>query len=532
MAEVQCGDVVGLHRRAGRARAGVVGSARRGRVAARRGPDPGAAGSRVVRQRQQVTGVGRQHPHDAPGALGGAPRDPVGVQVVTGPAAALRPVAFQCQRVLLAHPVVQRVQLAADGRGGAATGVALHAAVAGQGHPVVDVEALTLEAQRVKGRTDVDGPHDQRVTRVAAQQRGLGVAVGVRGVAVGCARALGEGRGLQVDRGVVTLVVVVDRPQGQLAEAAVDVPGQQVLIARRGPVGNDVGNRTRLDLGTVVARGVELRSGRLDDELPDQAVAPAVDAVDVVVPEDVVQLRVGVPLVLDELEAGAVGDRVGVLERCIQGDGAARRVNSEDLPYLDPLAAHADSDERMCGCAGRRAVLELGDAGELQAGGTAAGRLRQRRVLDLVGPDGVLVGKAGRDAVRALHVELHVVDVHRGLGPAVEGARVRDLIGERDLRAVTDVDAQGQRLGCRVAVDLGLVLGEREQLALTVGDGGAALHGGGDGDDVEVPGRGGRAGPGLRWAEPVGPIGVRVHRRLDGHRRVRVGAKARVDRTG
>ena len=53
---------------------------------------------------------------------------------------------------------------------------------------------------------------------------------------------------------------------------------------------------------------------RLDDQLADEAVAPVVDAVDVRVEEDVVELDVRVPAVLDELHAGVLTRRVRVLE--------------------------------------------------------------------------------------------------------------------------------------------------------------------------------------------------------------------------
>ena len=71
----------------------------------------------------------------------------------------------------------------------------------------------------------------------------------------------------------------------------------------------------------------------------------------------------------------------------------------------------------------------------------------------------MLVGEAGGDAVGALHVELHVVDVHAGLGEVVEAPRVGHLVGERDGVAVALVGADRQRLGRRLAgPDLSLFL--------------------------------------------------------------------------
>ena len=68
---------------------------------------------------------------------------------------------------------------------------------------------------------------------------------------------------------------------------------------------------------------VELR--RLDDQHADPAMAPTVDAVDVVVPEDVVEQRIGVPAIADELDARALSDGVVVRQRAVEHDRLRRR---------------------------------------------------------------------------------------------------------------------------------------------------------------------------------------------------------------
>ena len=103
--------------------------------------------------------------------------------------------------------------------------------------------------------------------------------------------AVGPRLGTQVERRVDGRVLV-DRPQGHLAEASVDEAGSELRRRVGGVrVRVDVHDRAGVDLGAglrVVVRGAP----RLDDQLPDEAVAPVVDAVDVRVPEDVVELDV------------------------------------------------------------------------------------------------------------------------------------------------------------------------------------------------------------------------------------------------
>ena len=109
-----------------------------------------------------------------------------------------------------------------------------------------------------------------------------------------------------------------------MSEHWLDVPaGRPAGVGSRdaGGVGVDVGHGAGPDLGArdgVVVGGAV----RLDDELAHQAVAPVVDAVDVVVEEDVVELDVRVPAVLDELGAGPLAGRVGVGEWRVERSGS------------------------------------------------------------------------------------------------------------------------------------------------------------------------------------------------------------------
>ena len=133
-------------------------------------------------------------------------------------------------------------------------------------------------------------------------------------------RSVDERVRLQVERRVRVAVVVVDRPQRELAEAAVDQSRRQrvvVWMSTRCP------SPPRLPVTGSWSR----RALRLDDQLTDQAVAPAVDPVDVVVPEDVVEHDVGVPPLLDELGAGELARGVVGAEPRSQRHrpGASRR---------------------------------------------------------------------------------------------------------------------------------------------------------------------------------------------------------------
>ena len=88
----------------------------------------------------------------------------------------------------------------------------------------------------------------------------------------------------------------------------------------------------------------------------------------------------------------------------------------------------------------------LVDAGQGQGVRARRRRRGQGGVLGLVRAHRVLEGVPGGDPVGALHVELHVVDVHRRLRPPVEGLLVGHLVGERDAHAVLLVRADRQRL--------------------------------------------------------------------------------------
>ena len=163
------------------------------------------------------------------------------------------------------------------------------------------------------------------------QQRGVGV----------LRQAVGPRRRAQVQRRVRDRVVV-DRPQRHLAEGTGERAGGG---ACRRP---DVDDRARVDL--LAGLGVVERGAvRLDDELADEALAPAVDPVHVVVPEDVVQLHVGIPAVLDELGAGALAGGVVVAQRLGQRERPRGPVDGGDLVHLDGRLRDADREPAVLG---------------------------------------------------------------------------------------------------------------------------------------------------------------------------------------
>ena len=288
-----------------------------------------------------------------------------------------------------------------------------------------------------------------------------------------------QGVGLEVERRIRGRVVVVDGPQGELTEAAIDQPRGE---RRRGA---DVHERPGVDL-VAGYRIVVGRASRFDDELTDQAVTPAVDPVHMVVPEDVVEGGVGIPAVLDELGAGELTGRVVLLEPLDEGHGLGDRVDRKDLLDVDRLEPLADGEPRSGRLAVGVGADELRYVRQAQDGVAMAGVGEQCRVAHLVGADRVLVGEAGAHAVRALHVELHVVDVHAGLGEVVEGRGVRDLVGQGDGDAVTLIGADRQRVGLRrIGVGGGLVVCQHEDLAVRIGDGRRAFDGFADGHHVE-----------------------------------------------
>ena len=181
----------------------------------------------------------------------------------------------------------------------------------------------------------------------------------------------------------------------------------------------DVDDRARGDLGAG-GRVVVGRVARLDDEHSDAAVAPSVDAVDVVVPEDVVQQRVGVPPVADELDAGALAGGVIVGQWTVECDRVGDRVDRHDRCLFDALRAEADA-ERDTG-----PILRIQSVHRDGRGPCGRGR-GQRGVLDRVRPDRVLVAVPDRCAIGPGGVELHVVDVHLDFGEAAEDVFVAFL---------------------------------------------------------------------------------------------------------
>ena len=255
--------------------------------------------------------------------------------------------------------------------------------------------------------------------------------------------------------------VLVDRPQHELAEAAVDKPRSKRIG------GVDVDERAGVDRrsGDRVMVGGALG---LDDELSDQAVAPVVDAVHVVVPEDVVQDDVREPGLLDELGADPLVRSVGVVQGLVERQGGPG--DPGDLAHLEVLVAEPDADPHS-----HPELTEIGEVVGQRARefdlDLAPGRARrQLRVVDLVRPDGLTVDHPGRGAVRAVGVELHVVDVQvRHRERLVGIARVL-FRRQGQVDAIADVRPDRERLRGHPAVaNLVLVLGEDEELAEVVG---------------------------------------------------------------
>ena len=235
---------------------------------------------------------------------------------------------------------------------------------------VLEEEPAAVDVQRVDALAHVDRPDHERVAGVGLRQRRERVAVGIRaeeqrGVAV-VREPVGPWLCTEVERGV-DHGIVVDLPQRHLAEAAVDEAGGELRPRVVGVlIGVDVHDRAGVDLGSRL-RIVVGGALRLDDQLADEAVAPVVDAVDVRVEEDVVELDVRVPAVLDELHAGVLTRGVRVLERLGQRDRLRRGVDRGDLTDLDVLGRQARCDPL--------AGLELRHAREAER------RIAHRRVL-------------------------------------------------------------------------------------------------------------------------------------------------------
>ena len=296
---------------------------------------------------------------------------------------------------------------------------------------IVDIAGLRNRAEAVEAEgvflcRDRDRSHDERVTRVCLRQRGDRIPPLVRAEAKGGivrhGRAIRPGLRLQVERRVGERVVV-EGPDHELAVAAVDDSGRDLGGRIRGCVGVNVDDGAGVDQ-VAGLRVVVGRSLRFDDELADEAVAPVVDAVDVVVPEDVVEGDVRVPALLHELHAGVLTGQVVADERRVDGQCACHGVDAGDLVYLDRVEALADGDER--------AIVELGDAREVQGRRSGVRRVDELRVLGLVGTNRHLVRVAGDHPVGGLRVELDVVDVEV------------DLVEVRN-RSVLQVARQGHR---------------------------------------------------------------------------------------
>ena len=167
---------------------------------------------------------------------------------------------------------------------------------------------------------------------------------------------------MQVD-GRVGHRVVVERPDHHLAEAAGDQTWcQRVLHVVDLGVRADVDNRA----GSYLCAGGRVVIGRvlrLDDQHADSAVAPTVDAVDVVMPEDVVEQCVRVPPVADPLDTGTFAGDVVVVERAVEGDGLGRSIDRHNRGLLDALGSETYAE----GNAGT--VLRI-DPIDLDRGGT------------------------------------------------------------------------------------------------------------------------------------------------------------------
>jgi hypothetical protein len=103
----------------------------------------------------------------------------------------------------------------------------------------------------------------------------------------------------------------------------------------------------------------------LDDQHSDAAVAPAVDAVDVIVPKDVVEHHVGIPPVLDELRAGPFARGVIGLQSVSQSYGLGRSIHRHDLMDVYAVRTFADGDPGLDRVAVGVGPDELRHAGQL-----------------------------------------------------------------------------------------------------------------------------------------------------------------------
>ena len=436
-----------------------------------------------------------EHPDHAPGALLEPAGNAVHVQEV---ARLVDHLAVGAARVAFVHPAcagaavederepLRRAEMERRER-------RLRDVAAAVEQPILDEESMAVDMECVDVGRHVDRTDDERVTGIGLRQRRERVTLR-RQRAEHLARvgiAVGQRLGAHVERGVDERVAV-DLPEDELAEAAGEVPGNELgrpdtavvgvegggVVGARGRVAGERRRRLRVDadggdrvgrcerpdrlavleapvLHTLADGAPVRRAPRLDDDLPDRAVGPCVGAVGVVVEEDVVRRLVQVPAALDELGAGELVAPVRPDEAVHQRAGEACRVTAGDgldLVDLDAVSALADGDPDP--------VVQLGLLAlrgcEMEDGGSGGGRLGELVVGDLVRPDGHLVVEPDDGAVGARRVELDVVDVQVALGEPGEahavhtadgdgdGRLVRLLVGQRQGDAVVDVAAQGQ----------------------------------------------------------------------------------------
>ena len=179
----------------------------------------------------------------------------------------------------------------------------------GIGRAVLGERPVAVDVQRVDAGAHVDRADHERVAGVRPGDRRVRIAVAIRAVEqrrvrVRPPRRSESGSALRLSvLSVVGFWSIVHNTNSR--KLPLTSPGASGLV------GVDVDERARVDLGArdrVVVGGAL----RLDDELADQAVAPVVDAVDVVVPEDVVEHDVREPDLLDELGADPLVGGMGV----------------------------------------------------------------------------------------------------------------------------------------------------------------------------------------------------------------------------
>ena len=325
---------------------------------------------------------------------------------------------------------------------------------------------MPVDVQRVDAVAHVDRADHERVAGVGQRQRRERVAVRVgaeeqRRVAV-LREPVGPRLGAQVQRRVGHRVLV-DRPQRHLAEAAVDEAGGEL---RPGSLASGL-----VWMSTIVPESTSApvcgivvgRAPGLDDQLADEAVAPVVDAVDVVCQKTLSSWTSGYQRYwTNSMPAYSPGgvlvrERLGQRDRLRGACRSRRSGGSRCSRCARPAAIHSPAWNFVTLARLSVVVARVPRPAVICGSSAWNGRIVCSYDMPVTTPS------------EACGVELHVVDVDVRLGEAREVVRVVLQARERHGHAVADVGADRERLdGLAAGEHVGDVVGEHEDLAVGV----------------------------------------------------------------